>query len=139
MGFIHPKGVLMLPEGSFLLIFVSPTSHPSAPRIVRLPETTRPDALVASFIVKENENLFRYSKYSVALGSNEASSSLLCCRGVSCLLLPSEDPAIRRHFILTTGIPTAIKGETRCDLRLRKKLDYESRASFVLQVLAEVR
>ena len=57
---------------------------------------------------------------------------------MNCQLLPSDDPAVRRHFVLTTGIPTATKDETRCDLRVREKLDYESRASFVLQVVAEV-
>ena len=61
-----------------------------------------------------------------------------CCRGVNCQLLPSDDPAVRRNFVLTTGIPTAAKDETRCDLRVRESLDYETRASYVLQVVAEV-
>ena len=47
--------------------------------------------------------------------------------------------AAREFFELDSGLPTAQKGESRCDLRLKKKLDYESRSSFVLQVVAEVR
>ena len=57
---------------------------------------------------------------------------------MNCQLLPSDDSAVRRNFVLTTGIPTAAKDETRCDLRVREKLDYEARASYVLQVVAEV-
>ena len=57
---------------------------------------------------------------------------------MNCQLLPSDDPAARRNFVLTTGIPTAAKDETRCDLRVRERLDYETRASYVLQVVAEV-
>ena len=37
------------------------------------------------------------------------------------------------------GLPTAISDQSRCDLKLKKRLDYETKSSFVLQILAEVR
>lgn len=84
-----------------------------APSIVRLSETTPENTLIESFIIKENPKLFR---------------------GIVCQLLPK---AAHEFFTLSHGLPMKDKGRTRCDLRLKKKLDYESRSSFVLQILAE--
>ncbi len=81
-------------------------------------------------------------------------------RGVACRLLPVE---AREYFELSPGIflfernenymwevesydfhfsvsglPTAIPDQSRCDLKLKKKLDYETKSSFVMQILAEV-
>ncbi len=42
-------------------------------------------------------------------------------------------------FSPTLGLPTALDGVSRCDLRLKTRLDYETRSSFVLQLIAEVR
>lgn len=75
---------------------------------------TPTDYLVNTFIIKENPNLFR---------------------GISCRLLPKS---AREYFSLSNGLPMKSKGESRCDLKLIKELDYESRSSFVLQVVAEV-
>jgi hypothetical protein len=87
-----------------------------APRLIQIPETTPADALIESFIIRENESVFR---------------------GINCQLLPS-DAVVTEHFSLGSGLPTANKEESRCDLRLEKKLDFETRSSFVLQVVAEV-
>eukprot|EP00095_Tigriopus_kingsejongensis_P012458 maker-scaffold696_size110080-snap-gene-0.13 protein:Tk12458 transcript:maker-scaffold696_size110080-snap-gene-0.13-mRNA-1 annotation:"cad86_drome ame: full" len=84
-----------------------------APRIVRIPETSKADSLIETFIIMENMNVFR---------------------GISCQLLPVS---AREYFKVSPGLPTAIRGESRCDLRLIKELDYEARSSFVLQILAE--
>ncbi len=84
--------------------------------MIQIPEYTKPNSLIESFLVKENEGMFR---------------------GISCKLIsPGSDAA--SHFSLGSGLPTATKGESRCDLRLRKPLDYEARSSFVLQIIAEV-
>ena len=87
--------------------------HFRAPSIVRMSETTPENALIESFIIKENPKLFR---------------------GIRCQLQPK---AAREFFTLSPGLPMKNKGTTRCDLRLKKPLDYESRSSFVLQILAE--
>lgn len=86
-----------------------------APRILQVSEQTSPKSLLESFTILENPDLFR---------------------GIRCRLLP---PSAERFFELDPGLPTPIRGETRCDLRLKKGLDYESRSSFVLQVVAEVK
>ena len=56
-------------------------------------------------------------------------------RGISCRVLPLE---AREFFRIGPGLPTAVKGQSRCDLRLVKQLDYEQRSAFVLQIVAEV-
>lgn len=76
-------------------------------------------------------------------------------RGVSCSILPSDAKEI---FEMTSGAPvslrllqsvvflnaksplfqTSIKGQRKCDLILKKALDFESGSSFILQVIAEV-
>ena len=57
-------------------------------------------------------------------------------RGVHCHLEPKE---ARKYFDLESGTQTNVKDLTECDLRLAKKLDYEARSAFIIQVVAEVR
>eukprot|EP00094_Tigriopus_californicus_P003115 TCALIF_02997-PA protein Name:"Similar to Cad86C Cadherin-86C (Drosophila melanogaster)" AED:0.15 eAED:0.15 QI:164/0.72/0.58/1/1/1/12/0/720 len=109
---IDTRGEITMVETEFEL-----TPHQEAfigaPRIVRIAETTKAGSLIESFIIMENPDVFR---------------------GISCQLLPV---GAREYFSISPGLPTAIKGESRCDLRLEKELDYESRSSFVLEIIAE--
>ncbi len=86
-----------------------------APRILRVPETTQPGTLLETFIIKENLAMFR---------------------GVHCHLEPLE---ARLYFDLDPGSQTNVKDLTECQLRLAKKLDYESRSAFIIQIVAEVK
>ena len=55
-------------------------------------------------------------------------------RGVHCHL---EPPEARTYFELHPGFKTNVREISRCDLKLKKKLDYEARSAFILQIIAE--
>ena len=84
-----------------------------APRIIRVPETTQPQELIESFFIRENLQVYR---------------------GVHCHL---EPPEARMYFELHPGFKTNVREISRCDLKLKKKLDYEARSAFILQIIAE--
>ena len=84
-----------------------------APRIIRVPETTQPQELIESFFIRENLQVYR---------------------GVHCHLEPPES---RMYFELHPGFKTNVREISRCDLKLKKKLDYEARSAFILQIIAE--
>ena len=64
-------------------------------------------------------------------------------RGISCRLIEYGGDSIAlpspEVFSLSSGVPAEVKGQSRCDLKLAKKLDYEARSTFVLQIVAEVK
>lgn len=84
-----------------------------APRILKVPESTQPGTLIHSFDIRKNLQVFR---------------------GVHCHLEPAE---IEAYFDLNPGYQTNVKEISRCDLKLAKKLDYEARSAFILQIVAE--
>ena len=63
-------------------------------------------------------------------------------RGIACRLIEygGDSTALKspKSFSLSSGVPARTKGQSRCDLKLAKKLDYEARSMFVLQIVAEV-
>ena len=86
-----------------------------APRILKVPENTQPGTLIESFLVRENTQVYR---------------------GIHCHL----EPAIaRNYFDLHPGFKTNVKDQSKCNLKLIKKLDYEARSAFIIQIIAEVR
>ena len=93
----------------------------SSSRIIRISETTNVGKILETFFVRSNPKSFR---------------------GISCRLIEyGGDSRILKSpetFSLTSGVPAQIKGQSRCDLKLAKKLDYEARSMFVLQIIAEV-
>ena len=95
--------------------------HCSSSRIIRIPETTKVGTLLETFYVRSNPQSFR---------------------GIACRLIEyGGDSAVLNSpetFSLTSGVPAQTKGQSRCDLKLSKKLDYEARSMFVLQIIAEV-
>ena len=42
------------------------------------------------------------------------------------------------YFDLNPGYKTNVKEISRCDMKLMKKLDYEARSAFIVQIVAEV-
>lgn len=84
-----------------------------APRILKVPESTQPGQLIHSFHIRENLQVYR---------------------GVHCHLEPAEAEI---YFDLDPGVKTNVKDISQCDLKLMKKLDYESRSAFILQIVAE--
>ena len=86
-----------------------------APRILKVPETTQPGTLIESFHIRENLQVYR---------------------GVHCHL---EPPEARLYFDLHPGYKTNVKEISKCDMILMKKLDYEARSAFIVQIVAEVR
>jgi hypothetical protein len=95
--------------------------HFSSTRIIRISETTNVGKLLETFYVRSNPKSFR---------------------GISCRLIEyggdSKSLKYPETFSLTSGVPAQTKGQSRCDLKLAKKLDYEARSMFVLQIIAEV-
>ena len=91
-------------------------------RIIRIPENTEVDTTLETFYVRSNPKSFR---------------------GISCRLIEydAESTVLKspQSFSLTSGVPARVKGQSRCDLKLVNKLDYEARSTFVLQVVAEVK
>ena len=55
--------------------------------------------------------------------------------GVHCHL---EPPDANKYFDLDPGVQTNVKEISRCELKLMKKLDYEARSAFIVQIIAEV-
>ena len=93
----------------------------SSSRIIRISETTNVGKLLEKFYVRSNPKSFR---------------------GISCRLIEyggnSRSLKSPETFSLTSGVPAQTKGQSRCDLKLAKKLDYEARSMFLLQIIAEV-
>ena len=85
-----------------------------APRLLKVPETTQPGTLIESFHIRENLQVYR---------------------GVHCHL---EPPEARKYFDLDPGYNTNVKDISKCDMKLMKKLDYEARSAFIVQIVAEV-
>ena len=86
-----------------------------APRLLKVPETTQPGTLIESFHIRENLQVYR---------------------GVHCHL---EPPEARKYFDLDPGYNTNVKDISKCDMKLMKKLDYEARSAFIVQIVAEVK
>ena len=86
-----------------------------APRLLKVPETTQPGTLIESFHIRENLQVYR---------------------GVHCHL---EPPEARKYFDLDPGYNTNVKDISKCDMKLMKKLDYEARSAFIIQIVAEVK
>ena len=91
-------------------------------RIIRIPENAEVGTTLETFYVRSNPKSFR---------------------GISCRLIEydAESTVLKspQSFSLTSGVPARVKGQSRCDLKLANKLDYEARSTFVLQVVAEVK
>ena len=81
---------------------------------MKVPEDTQPGTIVESFTIKENNQVYR---------------------GIHCHLEPE---VARLYFELHPGIKTNVKDQSQCNLKLIKKLDYEARSAFIIQIIAEV-
>ena len=93
----------------------------SARRIIRIPETTKAGTILETFHIRSNPSSYR---------------------GIFCRLIEygGDSTALTspESFSLSTGVPAQAKGQSRCDLKLAKELDYEARSMFILQIVAEV-
>ena len=98
-----------------------PQFHFSSSRIIRIPETTEIGTTLETFYIRSSPKSFR---------------------GIACNLIEyGESSAVLKapkSFSLSSAVPAQTKGQSRCDLKLGEKLDYEARSMFVMQVIAEV-
>ena len=95
--------------------------NPRSSRIIRIPETTKVGTTLETFYIRSNPKSFR---------------------GIACNLIEYGESSsvlkVPQSFSLSSAVPARTKGQSRCDLKLKEKLDYEARSMFVLQLIAEV-
>ena len=97
------------------------SSYFRSSRIIRIPETTEVGTRLETFYIRSNPKSFR-----------GIACNLIEYGGSSAVLTEPQS------FSLSSAVPARTKGQSRCDLKLREKLDYEARSMFVMQVIAEV-
>ena len=109
----------------------------SGPRIITVPEDSRPGSLLGFFLISNNEGAHRgVSCYLKQVNVIEIMKS-----SVSDTLFQIS-PLSHRNismFTVRKELTPSANGDTKCSVYLQKKLDYEKYASYIMQIIAEVK
>lgn len=110
--------------------------HFSGPRIITVPEDSRPGSLLGFFLISNNEGAHRgvscYLK-QVYIIQNKCNPQFQSLFQIS--PFHHQNSSI---FAVRKELTPSVNGDTKCSVYLQKKLDYEIHASYIMQIIAEV-